>query len=75
MEIIAHQGFGECVCKIVSVVYITHQQNIVGNTLPDKMVAKRQGFLVQGATGICWVQHHNNVVNKYSCGFGYIDPH
>ena len=46
MEIIAHQGFGEWVCKIVAGVYLPHLHNVVGNMLPKEMVAKRHGFLV-----------------------------
>ena len=75
MEIIAHQGFGEWVWKIVAGVYLTHFHNIVVNMIHKKMVAKRQGFLVQGATRIFYIQHQTNFFHKYMCGFWYLDPH
>ena len=75
MEIVANQGFGEWVCKIVAGVYLPHLHKIVGNMLPNKMVYKRHGLLVQGATRISSVQHHTNVVHKYRCSFRYLNPH
>ena len=45
MEIIAHQEFGEWVCKLFYGVYIHHIHNIVCNILPNKLVSKRHGFL------------------------------
>ena len=74
MDIISHQGFGEWVCKIVAGVYIPHFHKKIGNMLSNKMVAKRHGFLVQGATRIRRVQHHTHVVHKYRLRFGCIDP-
>ena len=64
MEIVANQGFGEWVCKIVAGVYLPHLHKIVGNMLPNKMSSKRHGFLVQGDTRIICVQHHIDVVHK-----------
>ena len=75
MEIIAHQGFGEWVYNIVAGVYLPHLHNIFGNMLLKKMVAKCHNFLVQGDARIFCVQHNTNVVHKYRCGFGYLDPH
>ena len=45
MEIISHQGVGEWVYKIVAGVYLPPLHNIVGNSLPNKMVAKIHGFI------------------------------
>ena len=63
-EIIAHQGFGKWFCKIVSGLCLSHLHNIVGNMLPNKMVAKCHGFLVQGATRIFRGKNHTHVVHK-----------
>ena len=63
-EIISHKVFGEWVCKIVAGVYLPHLHNIVGKMLPNKMVAKLHGFLVQGAARIRRVEHHIHVVHK-----------
>ena len=75
MEIIAHQGFGEWVFKIVAGVYLPHLHDIYGNMIPNKMVAKRHGFIVHGDTRIFRIQHHTHIVHKYRCGFLYLDPH
>ena len=75
IEIIAHQGFDECLYIIASGVYLHHLHNIVSNILPNKMVGKSHSFIVQGATGISRVQHHTHVVHKYRCRFGYPDNH
>ena len=47
-----------------SSVYLPHRHNIVTNILPNKIVAKRHNFPVQGATRISPVQHHIHVVQK-----------
>ena len=75
MEIIDHHGFDEWFYKIVTDVYLPNLHNIVGNMLTKKIVAKRHGFIVQGATRILRVQHHTHVVQNYRCSFGYPDPH
>ena len=46
MEIIAHKVFGEWFYKIVAGVYLPLPQNIVGNIIPNKMLAKWHMFLV-----------------------------
>ena len=75
MKIIARQVFCECVCKIVSGVYLPHLHKIVGNMLPNKMVDKRHNFPDQGANMICRIQHHTHIVYKYRCRFGYFYLH
>ena len=75
MEIIDHQGFGECVLKSFSGVYLPHLHNIVVNMLPNKMVANRHCFIDQDSNRISRVQHHTHVVHKYMCRFGYLITH
>ena len=74
-EIISHQGLGEWVCKIVAGAYLPHPHNIFGNTIPNKSLAKRHSVLVQGDAIIIRVQNLTHIFHKYSCGFGYLDPH
>ena len=62
MKIISHQRFGECVCKIFAGVFLTHLQISIVNMISNKMLAKRRGFLVQGAIMICRIQPHTHVV-------------
>ena len=59
----------------MSGVYLTCLHNIVRNILPNKILAKRHGFLVQVATSISHVQHHTHVVHKYRCRFRDHDHH
>ena len=75
IKIIYHQGFSEWVYIIVFGVYLPHLHNFVDNIIPNKMVAKRHSFNVQGATRISCVQHHTCVIHKYRYTFGYLDPH
>ena len=52
MEFIAHQRFCEWVCRIVAGVYFPHLHKKFGNMFHNRMVAKRHGFIAQGATNI-----------------------
>ena len=75
MEIIAHQGFGEWVWKVVSCLYLLHFHNIVGKIPHNKMVAKSHSFLVQVSAKSIHVQHHTHVYQKYRCSLVYLDLH
>ena len=55
--------------------YLPHLHNIIISVLPNKMVAKRHGFLVRGATSISRIQRHTHVIHKYLCKVRDLYPH
>ena len=67
-KIIAYQVFDEWVYKIILGVYLLHLLKMIGNVLPNKMVSKLYGFLVQGATRVSHIQnrtHFTKIIGVY----------
>ena len=48
--------------------YLSYPHIIVVSIIPNKMVAKLHGFLVQVSTRVSSVQHHTHVVQKIGVG-------